>query len=273
MLKQRIISAIIMAIVVVGTIFFLDTRYVSVLFAFIMLVSMLELVNLTISRNKMTQWVIACITVGLFFVLLPELGTGVINFYSYLGLFLWLVIILILFNYRFSGDWSHAIRISVLLFSTLLIWICVNGLVFIHQHFAQGAWILMYVLTLVWVADIGAYFSGKALGKNKLAPAISPGKTREGVLGGLLLNAVWISLVFWLSDGWGLDYLPFLFLGLVTAAISVVGDLFESILKREAGMKDSGKLLPGHGGVLDRIDSVIAATPVYLSGLFLLGAV
>lgn len=131
----------------------------------------------------------------------------------------------------------------------------------------------MYVLTLVWVADIGAYFSGKKFGRHKLAPGISPGKTIEGVIGGLGLNAVWITVVFIITQGWGVAYIPFLLLGLVTAAISVVGDLYESILKREAGLKDSGKILPGHGGLLDRIDSVIAATPVYLAGLFILGAV
>ena len=132
---------------------------------------------------------------------------------------------------------------------------------------------MIYLLTLVWVADIGAYFSGRRYGRHKLAPGISPGKTWEGVAGGLVLNALWISLVFLLSDGWGISYLSFLVLGLITSAISVVGDLYESILKREAGLKDSGKLLPGHGGVLDRIDSIIAATPVFISGLYMLTAV
>jgi phosphatidate cytidylyltransferase len=123
----------------------------------------------------------------------------------------------------------------------------------------------------VWIADIGAYFSGKRFGRNKLAPSISPGKTREGLFGGLLANVPWMFLVYWYSDGWGLALVPFLLVGFATSLVSVVGDLFESVLKREAGVKDSSRLLPGHGGVLDRVDSVIAATPVFLCGVVAAG--
>lgn len=273
MLKQRVITAIVLALVVVSTILLLDSSYVSMLFAAIMFIAMLELVNMTLGQNRAARWIVAIILLALFFLSLPEMGIRALFYHSFVGVILWMLILLYMLSYKYSGQWSLGQRIFTLVFASALIWICVHGLVFIHKHFAEGGWILMYVLTLVWVADIGAYFAGRRFGKHKLAAGISPGKTIEGVIGGLALNAVWISFVFLLSQGWGLSYAPFLMLGLVTAAISVVGDLFESILKREAGLKDSGNILPGHGGLLDRIDSVIAATPVYLSGLYLLGAV
>ncbi len=273
MLKQRVITAIILAVIVVGTILGLNSFYASLLFAVMLFFSISEMINLTLTRSHVLQWLIGLAGVGAYFVALPEMGIRLIAWHSYTGLILWMLILLALTRYRHSGHWPLAQRIAVSTFSFILFWICVQGLYFIHHHFEQGGWLLMYLLTLVWVADIGAYFSGKRFGKNKLAPAISPGKTREGVAGGLALNALWITLVFYLSGGWGMDYVSFLLLGLVTSSISVVGDLYESVLKREAGMKDSGKILPGHGGVLDRIDSVIAATPVFLSGLFWLGAV
>ncbi len=273
MLKQRIITAVILALIVIATVFFLDPLFILIFFAVMLLVSMLELVNMTVSRHKGIQWVWAMIVVALFLWTNADLGIRYMFYQSYAGLVIWCLILLFMMGYRFSGQWIQGVRVSVLLLSTLLVWICINGLLFIHSHFDQGSWILMYLLTLVWVADIGAYFSGKAFGKHKLAPVISPGKTWEGVLGGLGLNLLWISIVYSLTLGWGLDYLSFVLISLVTAALSVVGDLYISILKREADLKDSGRLLPGHGGVLDRIDSVIAATPVYLSGLFMLGAV
>ncbi len=273
MLRQRVITAVILAIIVIGTIFLLDPVYVSILFAAMMLLSVTELVNMTISRATALKWSLALITVGLFYLALPVMDVHYLMYHSYVGLLLWLLILGYLIVYRFSGSWGFIPRLLAFAISTLLLWICIHGLLFIHQHFAQGAWMLMYVLTLVWVADIGAYFSGKRFGKNKLAPTISPGKTWEGVIGGILLNSLWISLVFMLTAGWGVDYIAFLLLGLVTASLSVVGDLYISLLKREAGLKDSGKILPGHGGILDRIDSLIAATPVFVSGLYLLGAV
>ena len=110
-------------------------------------------------------------------------------------------------------------------------------LLFLHQHFDAGGWILLYALTLVWVADIGAYFFGKRFGHYKLAPGISPGKTREGVIGGLISNLIWVSIVFWLSDGWGMEFWQFVLVALFTSIISVVGDLYESIHQFVGGIR------------------------------------
>jgi phosphatidate cytidylyltransferase len=124
--------------------------------------------------------------------------------------------------------------------------------------------LLLFVLVIVWVADIGAYFTGKRFGKVKLAPKISPGKTWEGVFGGLLAVAV-LALVRarWLE----IDIVVLLPFCLAVAIISIVGDLTVSMFKRNAGVKDSGRLFPGHGGVLDRIDSVTAAAPLFALGI------
>jgi len=125
----------------------------------------------------------------------------------------------------------------------------------------DGRW-LLFAFLLVWAADTGAYFAGRRFGRHKLAPSISPGKTWEGVAGGLLLTLVAgtlavIVLPAEMSPAW------FLLIAVVFA-VSVVGDLFESLLKRQAGVKDSGTLLPGHGGVLDRLDSLLAAAPMLI---------
>jgi len=130
-----------------------------------------------------------------------------------------------------------------------------------------GAWTL-YALAIVWAADTGGYFAGRRFGRVKLAPRVSPGKTWEGVVGGLALGvpvALLGSVLFAVSP------LPFVLISVVAIAFSVVGDLTESMLKRHAGVKDSGWLIPGHGGIMDRIDSVTAAAPVFLFGLTLTG--
>ena len=132
----------------------------------------------------------------------------------------------------------------------------------------RGAEWMLFLLVLVWAADIGAFFSGKRFGRLRLAPAVSPGKTWEGVLGGVAASAV-VAVV---GSAW-FDVPLGVFLPLCMAAVvfSIVGDLTESLLKRFAGIKDSGTLFPGHGGVMDRIDSVTGAAPVFFFGLTLLG--
>ena len=137
-----------------------------------------------------------------------------------------------------------------------------QGLVLI-KAMPLGNWLIMAVMVLVWGADIGAYFSGRKFGKRKLAPKVSPGKSWEGVFGGLLLSLL-ITAVVGFTRGWSASEMcAALFGAAMIVLISVVGDLTESMFKRQAGIKDSSNLLPGHGGVLDRIDSLTAAIPVF----------
>ncbi len=126
-----------------------------------------------------------------------------------------------------------------------------------------GPLAVLAIMAVVWLADIGAYFSGRRFGKHKLAPAISPGKTWEGAIGGSLLVIVYgLLLSSRLPAALAGNQLLLLLVLLLLTAISVVGDLFESLLKRQAGLKDSSNVLPGHGGVLDRIDSLTSTLPL-----------
>lgn len=139
------------------------------------------------------------------------------------------------------------------------------ALAWLHE---TGPWYLVYLLALVWLADVGAYFAGHRFGRRKLAPQVSPGKTWEGVGGAFGFAAVVV------AAGWfgGLVFGPawfFVLASLLTVAVSIVGDLSESMFKRQQGLKDSGTLLPGHGGLLDRIDSLTSAAPFLVAGMLL----
>jgi len=134
---------------------------------------------------------------------------------------------------------------------------------------ARSPWLALAAMALVWVADIAAYFSGRAFGRRKLAPSISPGKTWEGVHGALVAVALYaLALVplarsaGYVGDVSATAVAAWVALALLLTALAVGGDLFESLLKRHAGVKDSGTLLPGHGGILDRVDALLAALPL-----------
>jgi phosphatidate cytidylyltransferase len=143
-------------------------------------------------------------------------------------------------------------------------------LMFVHALPGMGPQLALLALALVWAADVGAYAAGRLVGRVKLAPRVSPGKTWEGVAGGVLLALA----VAWAASRWlDLALPPLLVVAALTALVSVVGDLTLSMLKRNVGLKDTGRLLPGHGGVMDRIDGLIAAVPVYAAGLRITGLV
>lgn len=147
------------------------------------------------------------------------------------------------------------------------------GLIVLHGNAFAGGQLVLLLMLLVWGADSGAYIAGRLWGRTRLAPEVSPGKSWEGVYGGLA-----VALLVVLGSGlwFGLDWrtlVTLTLLGFVTVLFSIIGDLFESMIKRLAGVKDSGRLLPGHGGMLDRIDSVTAAAPVFALGLIWQGVV
>ncbi len=182
------------------------------------------------------------------------------------GALLWWLAALgwITFAPRHVSSWSAAAAGILALVPS---WLALSRLRLAPPHGAQ--WVL-FALLLVWVADIGAFFFGRRYGRIRLAPEVSPGKTWEGVLGGIAVSAlVAVAGSLWFH----VSLVAFLPLCLAAVGFSIVGDLTESLLKRFAGVKDSGSIFPGHGGVMDRIDSITAAAPVLLLGLMLLGVV
>ncbi len=167
-----------------------------------------------------------------------------------------------------GSGWQRALLGWLLLPSAWL------GLLFLRQGFAEvdGRLLLGYLLLLVSVMDCAAYGVGRCWGRHRLAPHISPGKTWEGLGGGSVAAVLCAVSGMFLLGVPGPAWLPFLLLSLFVCALGVVGDLYISLLKRQAGRKDSGRLLPGHGGMLDRIDSLCAAAPPFAVGLWLVEA-
>lgn len=181
-----------------------------------------------------------------------------------LGLVWWSLVLVLLATYEqgtaLYKENKWLLRVSAF-FVLIPAWV---ALITLHQ---QHQSLVIYLIALVAMADSGAYFSGKAFGKNKLAPELSPGKTREGMFGGLLGATILSILGAWYFALPLQDWTYFIFLSMAVAIMSVAGDLFESLMKREVGQKDSGNILPGHGGMLDRVDGLLAALPIFTMGI------
>jgi len=262
-LKQRIITAVVLIIaVLLGVLLLPNTAFaVAALIVFISIGGWEwgRLVSLT--RQTRGLFVIGLLVTALIAYLIKDLRWAFIV----VGVIWWAAVLLLLAIYE-QGTYFYKNNTWLLRLGAFLVlvpaWI---ALITLHQHHPL---LVLYLIFLVAVTDSGAYFTGKALGKNKLAPELSPGKTREGMFGGVAGAVVWSVLGAWFFDLPATEWLYFILLSLVAALMSVSGDLFESLIKREAGLKDSGNILPGHGGVLDRVDGLVATLPLFTLGIF-----
>lgn len=259
MLKQRIITALILAPLALCGFFLLEGGSFALFIGAVVVLGGWEWARLSGFEAQSSRILYAVVVAALLFLLylLPDLAPWLLV----AALIWWLMATWLVLTFpESSAHWASAIcKLVIGLLILLPAW---QGLVLIKQM-PLGNWLILSVMILVWGADIGAYFSGKAFGKRKLAPKVSPGKSWEGLYGGLAACLL-ITVVVGVYRGWSLGEIIF---ALVSAAIvvliSVVGDLTESMFKRKSGVKDSSNLLPGHGGVLDRIDSLTAAIPVF----------
>ena len=263
MLYQRILTAIPLAIGIIWIILFQPTSIFFWLSFVIAAIAGYEWAKLSgLSRLAGIVYLLVVCAIPW---LMTEYAKDFIHIYVSAAVLWWLVITVVMFSYKPKAPDSK-LSPCKLFAGILVIPAAVLAMNAIHAGINQGPEWLLYGLMLVWVADIGAYFAGRKFGRKKLAPVISPGKTREGVYGAMLAVGLYSAAA---GFYFGLDAtstLLLLLLAMVLTVISVVGDLFESILKRERGVKDSGRILPGHGGILDRIDSVLAAMPVFMLG-------
>ncbi len=259
MLKQRIITALILLPIALCGFFLLEGTGFALFIGLVVTLGAWEWARLAgFTAQSARVGYAAIVALMLFFMhLLPGLAPWVLG----AAVLWWAVATYLVLTYPGSAaHWSSAAcKLVIGLLILLPAW---QGLVQIKQA-PLGNWLIMAVMVLVWGADIGAYFSGRKFGKRKLAPHVSPGKSWEGVYGGLALSLVLTAIVGVVRD-WNFGQI---LIGLLGAAIivfiSVVGDLTESMFKRQSGVKDSSNLLPGHGGVLDRIDSLTAAIPIF----------
>ncbi|WXL27192.1 phosphatidate cytidylyltransferase [Ectopseudomonas mendocina] len=265
MLKQRIITALFMLPVALCGFFLLNSGWFALFIGAVVTVGAWEWARLAGFESQLMRVVYSLLVAGALAILylVPQLAGWVLL----LGVVWWVIATLLVLNYPSSSrSWSSPVtRLLIGLLILLPAW---QGLVLFKQWPESNALILA-VMVLVWGADIGAYFAGRRFGKRKLAPQVSPGKSWEGVYGGLLATLLICLAVAFYRD-WSLGGTLLAMAGtVVIVLISVVGDLTESMFKRQAGLKDSSNLLPGHGGILDRIDSLTAAIPVFAALLWL----
>lgn len=296
MLLQRILTASVLAVAVILAIFALPAHFFSLFIAVITLGAAWEWLTLTdvdkLGKRLIFLALLVVPMIGVtFWTLLLEIVGEALEWpeiKDYSDALEWLVIapvvfwLLVMVLIRQAAPQLLQMTFKPRLQAFVGWLVLLSAWMFLSKLRAYyGSGMTFYFFALIWVADISAYFCGRKWGKDKLAPEISPGKTVQGMYGALasaLLSALALRLYYGLvpmeGDGAALVMLmsiDLVMLSVLTVLVSIYGDLFFSLVKRKKGVKDSSALLPGHGGILDRVDSIIAAAPFFYAGIVLIG--
>lgn len=272
MLKTRIITALVLAPIAIGGIFFTSPLGFALFTGAIITLGAWEWANMSGIEVQPGRVIYAAVVAALLYGLLNVPSVVVL----WLAVVWWLVCFWLVRRYPAGSDSWGAVPVRAVMGLLVLIpaWVGLNHLRtggFQFGDLADNRLAILYIFLVVWVADIGAYFAGRAFGKAKLAPRVSPGKSWAGVWGGLAAVALLAVVASLLAGATPVQMALLIVATLVTGFVSVLGDLLESMLKRFRGIKDSSQLLPGHGGIMDRIDSLTAAIPVFALIITLLG--
>ena len=277
MTRTRVLAALTMAPFAIAAVLFLPTPWIVALAAVMFLAGLWEWLRLADIDDTLARTVLLVVNLMLMVALVwasrSESGGSLVLFQLMvvLGVIWWLLSMIWLKHYDFASDHDTHARVFKLAGGTLAVIPAWCALAVIHAGQPHGHRWLLIALAIVWAADSGAYFAGRRFGKRKLSPRISPNKTVEGMAGGAIAGIA-VALIGAPFAGASVAQLPAVALvAAIAVGFSVVGDLFESLLKRHVGAKDSGDLIPGHGGILDRIDGVLAALPVFALGKAWLG--
>jgi phosphatidate cytidylyltransferase len=271
MSKERTVTSLVLAPIAVIAVLLLPTPWLAAFIALICLLGLWEWARLVGIGDAVPRSIYVAANLTLMAALAWGGWPVLFKVVALVGSIWWLLALLWLARPdlgRAENSWNRTLKLALGTLAILPAW-C--GLVLLHGDGKLGHRWALLAIVIVWTADSCAYFFGRRFGRRKLIPQISPGKTWAGLWGGVIC-AMAVTLACAPLVGMGFAQLPMLgLLGLLGIIASVVGDLFESLMKRHAGMKDSGTLIPGHGGVLDRIDGLMAALPVIAIGKEWLG--
>ena len=270
MLKQRLLTAALLVPLVVLGVLWLPSAWLAGGIGLVVLLAAHELARIAGLDGRPSLWLYDPILAAVLLFLYQLDNQFIARVLIACAGLAWLLMTAWLLSGKPDVDSQPPVRWALLAIGGLLFAAAWLALVRLHEQADVGPKLLLFVLVLVWVADSGAYFAGKRWGRRKLAPRISPGKTVQGLYGALASACVFALLVSGLPPFSQLSLIGFVGLCAVTTVVSVGGDLWESLWKRRSGVKDSGTLLPGHGGLWDRIDSLIAAGPVFYIGVWAL---
>ncbi len=270
MLKHRIITAAILIPLVIWSILNASVQGFTYGLAVVLFLATIEWNNFVAYKNKINGWLFSAVVTSCFLYLEYLANIEYIKYAIYLSLVWWLISLPLLFTFPFKTSHFLQHRPAKIIVGFIMLLSTFLALNLLRNSIEYGSDYVLYLLIIIWIADSGAYFAGRAWGKHKLIPNVSPGKSWEGVVGALVATLITAFVAVNVLNISSAHATGFIIVTLVTVVYSVIGDLSESMFKRMANVKDSGNILPGHGGILDRIDSLTSGLPIFLAGLWLM---